>query len=79
MYGAPVVLESIDATNVAALVRNNTKKLRLINVWATWCVPCIQEFPGIVSISHRFANRDFEVITITSTKNSTSSRARKPC
>ena len=64
MYGAPVVLDTIDATNVAALVRNDTKKLRLINVWATWCVPCVQEFPGIVSISHRFANRDFEVITL---------------
>jgi len=64
MYGGPVVLETIDATNVAALVRNDTKKLRLINVWATWCVPCVQEFPEIVSLSHRFANRDFEVITI---------------
>jgi thiol-disulfide isomerase/thioredoxin len=64
MYGAPVVLETIDVTNVAALVRNDTKKLRLINFWATWCVPCVQEFPAIVSISHRFANRDFEVITI---------------
>ncbi len=64
MYGAPVVLESIDATNVATLARNDTKKLRLINVWATWCAPCLQEFPGLVSVSHRFANRDFEVITI---------------
>jgi len=64
MYGAPVVLESIAATNVAALVRNPTQKLRLINVWATWCAPCVQEFPGLVSISHQFANRDFEVITI---------------
>ena len=64
MYGGPVVLEAIDAANAAALARNNTKKLRLINVWATWCAPCVQEFPGIVSISHRFANRDFEVITI---------------
>ena len=64
MYSAPIVLETIDATNVAALARNNTKKLRLINVWATWCAPCVEEFPGIVSISHRFANRDFEVITI---------------
>lgn len=64
MYGAPVVLETIEATNVAALVRNPTRKLRLINVWATWCVPCVKELPGIVSLSHRFANRDFEVITI---------------
>jgi thiol-disulfide isomerase/thioredoxin len=59
-----VELEQIDLTNVAALVRNNTKKLRLINIWATWCVPCVEEFPDLVSISHRFANRDFEVITI---------------
>ncbi len=64
MYGAPVVLETIDATNIAALARNETKKLRLVNVWATWCIPCVKEFPGLVSISHRFANRDFEVITI---------------
>ena len=64
MYSAPVVLESIDITNVATLARNNTQKLRLINVWATWCAPCVKEFPSIVSISHRFANRDFEVITL---------------
>jgi peroxiredoxin len=64
MYGGPVVLETIDSTNVAALARNDTKKLRLINVWATWCTPCVEEFPEIVSLSHRFANRDFEVITI---------------
>jgi len=64
MYGGPVVLQTIDAANVAELAKNPTKKLRLINVWATWCVPCVEEFPNIVSISHRFANRDFEVITI---------------
>src|SRR3954462_13266950 len=64
MYSAPVVLEHIDLTNVTALARNDTKKLRLINVWATWCAPCVKEFPSIVALSHRFANRDFEVITI---------------
>ena len=64
MYGGLVELQNIDAAGIAALARNPTKKLRLINVWATWCAPCVEEFPGIVSLSHRFANRDFEVITI---------------
>jgi peroxiredoxin len=64
MYGGPVVLETIDAAKVAALARNGTKKLRLVNVWATWCAPCVEEFPNIVAVSHRFANRDFEVVTI---------------
>ena len=61
---APVTLEPIDAAAVAALVKNPTSKLRLINVWATWCAPCVAEFPGLVSISRRLANRDFELITI---------------
>jgi len=60
----PVSLETIDAAGIAALARNDTKKLRLINVWATWCVPCVSEFPGLVSISRRLGNRDFELITI---------------
>jgi peroxiredoxin len=64
MYSAPVVLETIDAAGVAALARNDTRKLRLVNVWATWCGPCVKEFPAVVSVSHRFANRDFEVITL---------------
>ena len=61
---APVTLEPIDAVKVAALVKNPTDKLRLINVWATWCGPCVAEFPGLVSISRRLSNRDFELITI---------------
>jgi peroxiredoxin len=60
----PVVVEPLDVAGVKALARNETKKLRLINVWATWCVPCVQEFPDLVSVSRRLASRDFEMISI---------------
>jgi peroxiredoxin len=62
--GNPVLLEKIDAAGVAALARNDTRKLRLINVWATWCGPCVKEFPGLVSLSRRLADRELELITI---------------
>jgi thiol-disulfide isomerase/thioredoxin len=74
---APVVLETIDAAGVAALARNDTKKLRLINVWATWCAPCVQEFPGLVSLSRRLSNRDFELITISVDDPSEQPRAQE--
>ena len=61
---APVTMDKIDAAGIAKLVKNDTNKLRLINVWATWCAPCVAEFPGLVSLSRRMGNRDFEVITI---------------
>ncbi len=59
-----MTLEGIDAAGVAALVKNPTNKLRLINVWATWCVPCVAEFPELVKLSRELTSGDFEVITI---------------
>jgi thiol-disulfide isomerase/thioredoxin len=60
----PVSIERVDAGGVAALARNPTNRLRVINLWATWCVPCVEEFPGLVLISRRFETRDFDLITI---------------
>lgn len=60
----PVKLEEIDAEGVASLVKNDTDKVRLINVWATWCPPCVEEFPDLTAISRKFSRRDFELITI---------------
>jgi peroxiredoxin len=60
----PVSVETIDADGIADLARNSTGRLRVINLWATWCVPCVEEFPGLVSISRRLESRDFDLITI---------------
>lgn len=60
----PIDLETIDAAGVAKLAKNDSNRLRLINVWATWCGPCVAEFPQLVSYSRRFSNRDFEVVTL---------------
>ena len=60
----PVNVASIDAKGVEALRKNPTNKFRLINVWATWCAPCIEEFPALVSISRQYDSRDFEFVTL---------------
>lgn len=59
-----VEVELIDAMGVAALRKNDTKKVRLFNVWATWCGPCVKEFPELVATSRKFGLRDFEFISI---------------
>jgi peroxiredoxin len=59
-----VEVEWIDAKGVAALRKNDTKKVRLFNVWATWCGPCVKEFPELVATSRKFGLRDFEFISI---------------
>jgi thiol-disulfide isomerase/thioredoxin len=60
----PVTLETVAAGQVQELFKNNSGKLRLINFWATWCGPCVIEFPDLVTINRMYRNRDFEMITL---------------
>jgi peroxiredoxin len=62
----PVTIDRIDTAGVTALRANATEKVRLINVWATWCAPCVEEFPDLIAIKRQFDMRenDFELITI---------------
>ena len=60
----PVEVEMIDENGIKDLVRNSSGKLRLINVWATWCGPCVTEFPDFVTINRMYRQRDFEFISI---------------
>lgn len=60
----PVSLQSVGVDSIQSLVRNNSSKLRLINLWATWCVPCVQEFPELVTISHMYRDRGLQLVTI---------------
>jgi peroxiredoxin len=69
-------IEKIDAEGVAALVKNGTDKVRLINVWATWCVPCVEEFPDLTAIARKFSRREFELITISLDDPSQMGRAK---
>ena len=63
-----VKLEEISTDGVKALVQQKPKKLRLINVWATWCGPCVTEFPDLVEINLMYRHRDFEFISISADK-----------
>jgi peroxiredoxin len=60
----PVSVQAIDAASVGKLARNDSPNLRLINVWATWCGPCIQELPELVTINRMYRKRKFELVTI---------------
>lgn len=60
----PVKLEKVDAAGLKALAANPTKKLRLINVWATWCGPCVEELPDLVTMHRMYRGRPFEMVTL---------------
>ena len=69
-------IEEIDAKGVSALRKNGSGKLRLINLWATWCVPCVEEFPDLTAIARKFSRREFELITISVDQPNQMARAK---
>jgi thiol-disulfide isomerase/thioredoxin len=60
----PVNVELADAAALKALRKNDSGKLRLINVWATTCGPCVTEFPELVTINRMYRHRAFEMVTV---------------
>lgn len=46
------------------------KKVVLINVWATWCPPCIKELPALIELKEKYKN-DFEIIAVLFEKDKT--------
>ena len=39
-------------------------KVVLINLWATWCGPCVRELPALDSLAEKLQDADFELLTI---------------
>lgn len=60
----PVEIQEVDLEGIADLVANDGDKLRLINIWATWCGPCVMEFPSFIGINRMYRHRDFEFISL---------------
>ncbi len=59
-----VTQEMIDADGVKKLVANDTDKLRLINLWASYCGPCLAEMPDLIAIGRQFETRGFDMILL---------------
>ncbi len=59
-----VTVEIIDIKSIKELVKNDSGKLRLINIWTTWSGPSVKQLQEFVTMNRMYRRRDFELITI---------------
>lgn len=72
-----VALKPLDSLGLAQLLKNDSGKLRMVNVWATWCGPCVREFGDFMTIHRMYRNRDFEFVSISADKPETEGKVLK--
>ena len=49
---------------ILAAVREPGSKAVLVNVWATWCVPCREEFPDLLRLRNTYRVRGLKLVLV---------------
>ncbi len=52
------------ANQVLELVKNSNAKVVMLNVWATWCQPCKEEFPDMMKLRHFYKAQGLDLILV---------------
>lgn len=60
----PPPIVPADAGEVLSAVREAGARAVLVNVWATWCLPCREELPDILRLRRELAARGLAVILV---------------
>ena len=61
---AQVEIVPVDGAGLAAAVAAPGATATLVNVWASWCIPCREEFPDLVKLAREWAPRGFRIVFV---------------
>ena len=66
-------LDDVDGKTIS--LKSLRGKVVMINFWATWCPPCVEEMPAMQALKESWAERPFEILAINMGESATMIRA----
>lgn len=55
---------TIDQNGLIRIIHERNGRPLLLNIWATWCEPCREEFPDLNQLHAEYAQQEFDIIAI---------------
>ena len=59
-----IKIEEINYDGLELLLNKNNDKTYVINFWATWCKPCVEELPAFQKLHETYKDQNIEVILV---------------
>ena len=51
----------INKEQLRQVIQNRNNKALFLNIWATWCKPCVEEFPDIIKLAEEYRQKNTRV------------------
>jgi len=65
-----------DESGKAMKIADLKGKVVVMNIWATWCGPCVTEMPTLAKLQAAYAGQPVEVVTVSIDSESSAAKAR---
>lgn len=59
-----LVLKAYDFKSLEPIFKQKNDTTYVINFWATWCVPCVEELPYFESLNKKYASKKFKMLLV---------------
>lgn len=68
LYGpqepAKIQVRPLHQKTLDQLIKQRKGRALVLNVWATWCVPCVEEFPELIRLDAVHRSKGLDVVTL---------------
>ena len=72
-----IAIQPATAGQLREVVRAGGARVVLLNVWATWCVPCREEFPDLMRLRREYRERGLRLVLVSADTDSQLPAARQ--